>query len=627
MAIKALFCDWLFSCAVAAMPTTPVSDLHYGTALYAYYQDDTEQALLETLVVERRGLVGDDPVRIDLAKGSFAFAEGLYRFAAETFDGVAPSSLEPIDRMRLSFHLAREYFRRGAWDQVEPLLGDIDLGTTWLGRERVHPEVEFMRAEIAARRGDFASARAAIDRIDEKSPHHAYALFNLGVAERAGGDLAAAEKTFAALASLDAYSEEALDLQQRALVALSILRRENRAAAGAEDILGALPSASRYRDLALTSYGGLAMDNGDYALAARVWMTLGQGDYWTQSNATARLAFPMSLEQMARRQEALMEYRATEARYEARLAELNGLVQKAGDPAWVGGLLQVFALPESAAGAEADARRNALVDEWRATLGHTDWFEWLADEDVHALLLEWRELNDIAVWLSALPTELDIFDGLSREQRRRTRETRETVAANGFAERRAAIAASLEAANRRIAILRGGAPTRTAEWMGALADPAQTELLADLAAKRALVERALDGAERDRWRARIDRLEGRVFWDLVDSHPTRVRELEKRSREAALMLAEIDERMNRVAAAEAAFVAGVETDFLGFQARADGIGRQVAVALADRELRLAEQIRGGIRREVAQIERQLLMTRMAIARTTDQLAFADEGQP
>src|SRR5215813_13025692 len=117
--MKQFLCDWLFSCAVAASPVTPVADLHYGTVLYAYYQDDTQQALLETLIAQARGQIGTDPVRLELAKGSFAFAERMYKMSEETFDGLDPQTLSPMDKMRLAFHLAREHFRRGEWDDAE----------------------------------------------------------------------------------------------------------------------------------------------------------------------------------------------------------------------------------------------------------------------------------------------------------------------------------------------------------------------------------------------------------------------------------------------------------------------------------------------------------------------------
>ena len=129
--------------------------------------------------------------------------------------------------------------------------------------------------------------------------------------------------------------------------------------------------------------------------------------------------------------------------------------------------------------------------------------------------------------------------------------------------------------------------------------------------------------------ARIDYLEGITFWGLVDERETRLREAETQAAGAAALLAEIDAKITRVTRAEAALASGVHVDFFAFQGRADSIREEVAVAIAQRETRLGDQIRSGIHREMAQVERQILVTRVAIARATDQLAMdrASESGP
>jgi hypothetical protein len=615
--MKELLCDWILSCVLTVAPVTSLPDLYYGTMLYDYYQQDYQQALLDTLIVERRGELGADPVRFELAKGSFAFADGMYALAEQTFAAVADGELTPLDQMRLSFHLAREHLRRQDWDGVERNIAQIDLGKNWLGHERIHPEVEFMRAELATVRGDYVAAQTAIDRIEPKASMRAYALFNLGVAMRSAGAVDQAAAVFTLLGTSDAYTDDALDVKQRALVALSLINRQRTQAASAESILGAMPAEGRYRDLALTSYGGLAMDNGDYELAARIWLTLKKDGYWTESSATAQLAFPMSLEHMASRELALTNYRAAEQNFENRLVSLQAIAAQAEDPVWVGGLLKVFAQPDD----DSDATANNVLDEWRRTLGHTDWLEWLAAEDVHELLLQWRELHAMQDWLTLLPDELTTFDALAAEQRRRAATARDLVDSTSLRTRRDEAAVTLTALRQRIDLLHGAAPEKTAAWMLVLADANETKLLDDLAAKRALLSQTPDDAARQRLLARIDHLEGLVFWNLVEARPSRIRAAEKEANDIAGVLTGIDSTLARIGHAEGVIAAGVATDFLEFQTRADAITAQIGRAITNRETRLAEQIRGGIRGEMAQVERQLLVTRIAIARATDQFAM------
>jgi hypothetical protein len=173
---------------------------------------------------------------------------------------------------------------------------------------------------------------------------------------------------------MDVYQNDALDLKQRALVALSVVKRQRTEAASAESVIGGLPAEGRYRDLALTSFGGLAMDNGNYELAARIWLSLKKDAYWSESSATAQLGFPMSLEQMAWRQQALAEYRATEARYQTRLAELEGLVQKADDRPGSAGSSK-YRIAAIRRGPRAGRAPRCAVDGG-GDPRHTDWLEW-----------------------------------------------------------------------------------------------------------------------------------------------------------------------------------------------------------------------------------------------------------
>ena len=261
------------------------------------------------------------------------------------------------------------------------------------------------------------------------------------------------------------------------------------------------------------------------------------------------------------------------------------------------------------------------MKEWQQTLGHTDWLEWLATEDVQELLLQWRELRTMQEWLKDLPDELATFDALSTEQRRRASAARELIDTRGLRDRREQNAQTLADMHARVDALAAATPERSSDWMLALATPDEAKLLNNLSAKRALLMQTPDDETRAALLARVDYLEGIAFWNLAEDRLARLRTVENEATATAEQLAEIDAKLVRVSRAEGELAAGVQTDFLAFQTRADAITREVAVALADRETRLGDQIRSGIHREIAQVERQLLVTRIAIARATDQLAM------
>ncbi len=612
-------CELILSCTLSVAGAKPIDELTYGTVLYEYYQQDYAAAMLATLVAEEQGYVGDNPIRFELAKGSFAFSDAMYDYARETFEGVPQEELTDIDQMRLAFHLAREYQRREDWQRLGEQLERIDLGKTWLGREKFHPEVEYMRADLAVQRSDFTAAQNALQKLKRDDPLKAYGLFNLGVAYKGSGDLPSARDVFSELAAMEADNDEAHDLVQRARLALAFIARQQDDPVEAANVLGALPADGRYRDIAMASYGGLAMDNGDYQLAARIWLTLQNQQYWTTSTATARLGFPISLENLASREMALAQYRNAEASFEARLTSLNALSRQSEDPSWVRGILNVFSAPERDAG-----QMSIVMQEWQEQLGHTDWLEWLSTERVHKVLLQWRELEGMDVWLGHLPETISAYEELSHEQKRRSAAARSLLVDRELLISRDRLAQRSVDIATRLRALDAQQPTPDADWMLMLANDEEAEFIGDLAEMRSMVAR-MNATDQVKWHRRLERLNGVVFWTLVVESSERIRALQRKLNENNLLLEDVDQRIARVQGAERQFVAGVETDFLSFIDRATAISDQVRTARDRREVMLAQEVKAGMQREMRQVEQYLLVTRIAIARATDQLAMAGDS--
>ncbi len=162
--------------------------------------------------------------------------------------------------------------------------------------------------------------------------------------------------------------------------------------------------------------------------------------------------------------------------------------------------------------------------------------------------------------------------------------------------------------------------------MSLLADAEQQQTLDELARMRVLVRNHAGDGDRADWLARIERLQGVLFWHLVDDSSARVRALEKQIAAAEALLADLDARVLRVQHAEDRFSVGVERDFHAFARRADVIAAQVDEALHGREEMLAAELRRGMQREMLEVEEYLLVARIAIARATDQLALGSGGE-
>lgn len=631
--MKQIICELLFLCAAASPGAKPIDDLAYGTVLYEYYQQNHQAALLNVLLAESRSQLGEEPVRFELAKGSFAFADGMYGYANDIFAAVPESELTPLDEMRLAFHMSREYHRSQNWQGLGEQLAKIDLGKSWLGKRKVHPEVQYMRAELAVHAGEYDQAELLFDAMEEQSPLRVYGLYNLGIAYRSNENLAGARRTFRRLSKMPVFTEEAYDLSQRARLALALIVREEQNTPRAEKVLADLPAEGRYQDVAMAAYGGLAMDTENYELAARIWMTLQEQDYWTPSTATARLGFPMSLEKLAidgnlaTADMALEQYRVAEKSFESRLTNLRGLHGQAEDPKWVTGLLEVFATPlvtdeDGNLDRDQQTRMQQLMQRWEEQLGHTDWLEWLSTENIHQALVQWRELGEMQRWLGEMPERLSALREVAGEQLRRRDAANGLLMDNGLLDSRERVVKQIEKTAKLLDAVGSVDPIPTSGWMYPLADNEERALLDQLDTMRSQLVH-MDQKERSRWAQRVDRLGGVLFYRLAAEMPVRMQKLRKEHQGLAAQLSEIDERVARVEASEEQFVTGVATDFSIFDGRAESLVSKIESARTSRESILANEIRTRMQDEVDKVEQYLLVTRIAIARATDLLALSD----
>ncbi len=613
--MKWLLCELILSCMASATPMT-LDELTYRTVLFDYYQERYDEALVNTLVAEAQGRTGENASRFTLARGSFAFKDGMYGYARETFDSVAPDELTTEDRLRLAFHLARVHHQREDWPALAQELSVIAGLERQLPQPLAHPEVNFMRVELALAEQDPTAARNLIATLPETDPLYAYAMYNLAVLERALGDEAAAMRTFEQLVALDARADDSFDLVQRARLALAFMARKRGALADAEGIIRDLPGEGRYRDVALASYGNLAMRNEQNELAARIWLTLQQDGGWTSSAAAARLGFPMSLETLAEPHTVLTHYQTAEHGFVQRLTALQSLVSRTSEPGWVQGLAGAYAATD-AVGEEDEDLLAAFLGRWETEIGHREWVEWLADERAHKLLTQWRELDNMKSYLSDLPATLEGFAGVAGEQRRRAGTARDMLHNEGLLARRAELENRIGALVLRLDVLSQQAGPRGREWYVALADDDEQALLERL---WQLQDGFAGHDATDRWNERVQRLLGIVYYNLENAYTARRWALTRRAQALESALLEADERIARVEAAETHFTAGAGASFESYAERALEIVAHVDAALQHREQALAGLLRDRLNDETRRTEQYLFVTRVAIARATDRLA-------
>ena len=617
--MKRLLCELIFSCVMGTSDPMSVDELTYRSVLYDYYQEDYGAALVEVMVAEQQNRLGDDPLRFALAKGSVAFEDGLYDYAGKAFAALPEAELKDVDRMRIGFHMARVRHRQQDWDQLAVELDKVNRAQSALGMEP-HPEVSYMSADLALQRGDFAKAGEAIDLMDDDEPFRGYALFNLGVALRDSNQLDDSLDIFRLLEAMPGKDLQVRDLKQRGRLALAHLSKADAESEDAKTILEDLPTGSRYRDAALATYGTLAMEQKDYNLAARIWLTLKQEEKWHTSNAIAHLGFPMALEGMSEPRWVLTHYQSAEREYGQRLAVLQGVQARAGDQAWVRRLAQAV----TTSGVEEKGLAG-LVQEWDHDIGREEWLEWLAAEDVNNLLREWRSLADMSAWLGTVPDTLDAFAQVSVKQVERTHNLRSALENEKILARRAELQTELAGIDERLAWLDANQPEPDSDWMLAMADDTQRKRIESLLAMLGQAQSMTD-AEGSQVRERVERQLGIVFYELADDYPGQRWRLARQKQEVVQALADVDVSIDRVQSAEQAYVGSVGMRAEAYLPRVESLRMRIAQAMQAREVALAEHLQSRMQEESERIEQYLFLTRIAIAQASDQLALSDDHQ-
>jgi len=617
-----LLCEILFACMVSAEPM-PLDELTYRSALFNWYQEDSQSALVDVLVAREQGRMGDDSLRFDLAQGSFAFEQGMYRFSKATFDAVPTEALTDIDQLRLAFHRSRLYLAQGEFESLGMSLAALDAAEAKLEADP-HPEGVFMRSELALSRADAAGALGLLEDLDDDDPWKAYGLFNTAVTQSNTGDRASALETLAELDQLDVISDETADLKQRGRLAMAWLSggsdkgQDN--TTDAEEILEDLPDSSRYRDSALAAYGNLAMSREDYALAARIWLTLKEDDRWLSSGAIARIGFPLALHQLQNPDNVLAHYRAAASEFESRLAVLEQVDSRLADQSWIRTLAE--AVQRAGAGRLQQVSLPLPPDEIGAELGNQEWLNWLAAEDVHQVFEEWQSLNEMASWLRSLPRTLSAFAEVSGEQKRRTEWLGESLQKDGLITARADLTTQLEAAQARLATFDEIKPEPTREWMTGFAADNERRTLEELFALESAAQ-SIESAEGNALRSRVKRLIGTRFWELADDLPARRWALQRKVQGIERGLAKLDQRLRVIADAESTYVATVIPRLENFQSRSQSLLATIDTAMGAREQQLVALLRNRLRDETEQIGQYLFFTRVAIAEVSDQLAAVD----
>src|ERR1700724_389863 len=160
------------------LPITRIRDLHYGDALFYFYQDEDFAALTRLLAYEHWSRVPHHAEEAQLLEGGLYLSLGMHNEAGERFQRLLTPDVPEGVRNRAWFYLAQVWYARGYLDRAEQAIRQVNgkLPTT-LEAQKLH-----LLANILLRQGRFDEAVQLLKDWRGPADWMAYAQFNLGVA-------------------------------------------------------------------------------------------------------------------------------------------------------------------------------------------------------------------------------------------------------------------------------------------------------------------------------------------------------------------------------------------------------------------------------------------------------------
>jgi hypothetical protein len=283
------------------MPITHVRDLHYGDALFHFYQNEQNEdfeALTRLLAYEQWGRVPHHLEDARLLAGGLYLELGMHNQAGEIFQAVLTNDVPTGVRNRAWFYLAQVWYARGYLDQAEAALRKIN--------GRMSPELEAQKellfGNVLMHQGHYDEAVRLLSawRNPPTGPQiwSAYARFNLGVALVRNNRLNDADPFLSGVGTMLASTPELAALKDRANLALGFAYLQADQPARARPVLARVRLNGPYSNKALLGTGWAEAALGDYQGALTPWMELRSRDVLDSAVQESYLAVPYAFSKL-----------------------------------------------------------------------------------------------------------------------------------------------------------------------------------------------------------------------------------------------------------------------------------------------------------------------------------------
>jgi len=318
------------------LPEIRVRDLHYGDALFYYYQHDDFEALTRLAAYDAWNRMPHHAQDAQLLMGGLCLALGMHNEAGRRFEALLKDPVPSGVRNVAWFYLAQVWYARGYLDKAGMALARVN--------GRMSPELESQKelllGNVLIHQGNYDEAIRLLTTWRGTFSWSAYARFNLGVALARSNRLSDADPFLTGVGTMVAGTEEQLALKDRANLALGFAYLQANQPAKALPALERVRLNGPYSNRALLGTGWAEAALGDYQGALGPWMELRSRNLLDAAVQESFLAVPYAFGKLNANAQSAEYYESAVESFQAENGRLDAAIARIGQGDMLKSVLQ-----------------------------------------------------------------------------------------------------------------------------------------------------------------------------------------------------------------------------------------------------------------------------------------------
>jgi hypothetical protein len=306
------------------LPEIRIRDLHYGDALFYYYQHDDFEALTRLAAYDHWNRMPHHADDAQLLMGGLYLALGMHNEAGRRFEALLKDPVPSGVRNVAWFYLAQVWYVRGYLDKAAAALARVN--------GRMSPELESQKelllGNVLIHQGKFDEAIRLLSTWRGTYNWSAYARFNLGVALARSNRLADADPFLTGVGTMLASTEEQRALKDRANLALGFAYLQANEPAKALPALERVRLNGPYSNRALLGTGWAEASLGDYQGALGPWMELRNRNVLDAAVQESYLAVPYAFGKLNANAQSAEYYESAVESFDAENGRLDAAIAR-----------------------------------------------------------------------------------------------------------------------------------------------------------------------------------------------------------------------------------------------------------------------------------------------------------